>query len=289
MMLWRPTARRRRRNTTIRFGEYFYVTQQTAAQAAARLMDVRRTGDLIEALPDDLRPRSLDDAYAIQSAYVDLLAEATGSQRIGYKAGATGDAPQKMLEIPEPFTGVLLSAFVHDSPAVIPADGCFHRILEVEFAFRMADDLPAAAAPYDDAAVMASVGSTILAIEVVDLRYAGAMKAGGLHVIADGGGLGHWVRGPEINGLPDIDFADYPVKLLINGEVAQDGSSANVLGNPINSLTWLANTLCARGGGLKAGDLVTTGSCTPPTPAKAGDVVVGDFGDLGRVDITFGS
>jgi len=265
------------------------VNSQTAADAATCLMEVRRTGNLIDVLPDQLRPQSLDDAYAIQAAYVAQLADASGGERIGYKVGATGDAPQKMLELPEPFSGVLLSSFVHDSPATIAADRCFHRIIEIEFAFRMSDDLPAAAAPYDDTAVMAAVGSTILAIEVVDLRYAGAMKAGGLHVIADGGGLGHWIKGPEIGDVGGIDFDDYAVELCINGDAVQQGNSANVLGSPINSLAWLANTLCARGGGLRAGDLVTTGSCIPPTPVSAGDDVVADFGALGQVQVIFGA
>lgn len=261
--------------------------QQAAMAAAARLMEARRTGTLIEALPDGLRPGSLDDAYAIQAAHLAMLAEASGSTPIGYKAGATGDAPQQALKLAGPFRGVLLSAFVHDSPAEIARADCHHRIIECEFAFRMADDLPAPAAPYDDAAVAAAVGSTLLAIEVVDLRFSNGMQAGGLQIIADCGGLGHWVKGPESAGLPDVDLEDHPVRLLINGDVVQQGSSANVLGNPINSLTWLANDLCAAGGGLKAGDLVTTGSCTAPTPAKPGDGVVADFGDLGQVSVSF--
>jgi 2-keto-4-pentenoate hydratase len=52
-------------------------------------------------------------------------------------------------------------------------------------------------------------------------------------------------------------------------------------------MVWLANELRARGLGLRGGDLVITGACTPPHPIAAGDAMVADFGALGRVEIAF--
>lgn len=260
---------------------------ETAARAAAALADARRTGQLIEALPDPLRPGAIADSYAIQDAYIPLILELSGGSRVGYKAGATGDAPQKMLALDGPFHGVLLSAFVVDSGSHIAAKDCNARVLEVEFAFRMAEDLPASAAPYDPDAVRAAVGSLITAIEVVDFRYSSGFAAGGLQVVADNGAAGYWVMGREIADFADIDLDDFAVSLVVNGEKVADGNSANVLDNPINSLTWLANNLALSGGGLKAGDIVTAGSCTAPRPAALGDHVVADFGALGQVELTF--
>jgi 2-keto-4-pentenoate hydratase len=262
---------------------------ETAASAAEALMDVRRSGRQIEALPEDCRPQNLEDAYAIQRAYVPLVARYTDGRQIGYKVGATAEAPQKVLALEEPFLGVLLSSTVHQSGAVIPAGTCFMRIAECEFAFRMGDDLPSSAGPYDLDAVRAAVGSVILSIEIVDVRLTRGLQAGGFQVIADNGGAGLWIQGSEIDDIESIDFEDWPVNLVVNGGVVHEGNAAAVLGNPLHSLTWLANTLCQRGLGLMSGDIVTAGSCTPPTPVEEGDEVVADFGSLGEVKVRFES
>jgi 2-keto-4-pentenoate hydratase len=84
-----------------------------------------------------------------------------------------------------------------------------------------------------------------------------------------------------------IDLARQAVRLEINGEVKGTGSGAVVLGHPLNALTWLVNALNARGGGLRAGDYVTTGVTTDIYLAERGDRVRADFGSVGFVEVTF--
>ena len=47
-------------------------------------------------------------------------------------------------------------------------------------------------------------------------------------------------------------------------------TAAEVLGNPLNSLAWLANNLAERGLGLRAGDLVMSGSICDAPAAEGG-------------------
>lgn len=263
--------------------------QSAAAEAAEILAQARRSGENIDGLPDRLKPQNLDDAYQIQNTLIPLIEELSNGRRLGYKGGATAEAPQKLLGMDHPFYGVLVSSYMLKSGDTIPADACKAKLLEVEFAFRMAEDLPPAAAPYDVAGVLAAVGSFITSIEVVDLRYTGGMAAGGLQVIADNSAAGFWLAGTEYEDLDAVDFDDFPVTLHINGELAVEGNCSNVLGNPLNSLTWLANTLCTHGSGLKAGEIITAGSCIAPTPAQAGDEAVAGFGALGQVTVRFGT
>jgi 2-keto-4-pentenoate hydratase len=263
--------------------------QSAAAEAAEILAQARRSGQNIDELPSHLQPQNLDDAYQIQRTLIPLVEELSNGRRLGYKGGATAEAPQKLLGIDHPFYGVLISSYMLKSGDTIPADACKAKLLEVEFAFHMAEDLPPAAAPYDVAGVLAAVGSFITSIEVADLRYTGGMAAGGLQVIADNSAAGFWLAGTEYEDLNTVDFDDFPVTLHINGELVVAGNSANVLGNPLNSLTWLANTLCTQGGGLKAGEIITAGSCIAPTPAQAGDQAVAGFGALGEVTVHFGT
>ena len=58
-----------------------------------------------------------------------------------------------------------------------------------------------------------------------------------------------------------------------------------MLGDPRIALTWLANELSKIGGSLKAGQVVTTGTCLLPLEVDSGDEVAGDFGQLGRVSV----
>jgi 2-keto-4-pentenoate hydratase len=261
--------------------------QSTAAAAAELLAQARRDHQTIEGLPSHLQPQSLDDAYQIQDALIPLIEKLSNGRRAGYKAGATTEAVQRLFGLDAPFRGILVSSYMLESGAEIASEDCKFRLLEAEIAFRMAGDLPKAAAPYDPDGVRAAVGGVMISIEVVDLRYTSGMQVGGLQVIADNSAASHWIAGAEIADPDAIDFDDWPVKLLINGEVAAEGNTANVLGNPYNSLTWLANTLCAQGGGLQAGDIVTAGSCIVPTPAPAGAEAVADFGALGQVTVKF--
>ncbi len=263
--------------------------QSAVAQAAEILAQARLGGQTIDGLPENLQPQNLEDAYQIQGALIPLIERLSNGSRAGYKGGATNKAALQNFGLNEPFVGVLISSYMLKSSDTIPDSDCKFKLLEPEFAFRMGEDLPSAAAPYDLGGVCAAVASVMTSIEVVDLRFTGGMAAGGLQVIADNSAAGYWLAGTEYTELDAIDFEDWPVSLHVNGTLVAEGNSANVLGNPLNSLMFLANNLCMRGGGLKAGDIVTAGSCTAPTPAQAGDECVADFGSLGKVSVRFGS
>jgi 2-keto-4-pentenoate hydratase len=64
-------------------------------------------------------------------------------------------------------------------------------------------------------------------------------------------------------------------------------TAAEVLGSPINSLAWVANHLGTRGLGLRAGDVVMTGSVSLLLRPKPGDTVRARFTRLGSVSARF--
>ena len=81
------------------------------------------------------------------------------------------------------------------------------------------------------------------------------------------------------------ELSGHECSLVINGEERARGDGARALGDPLNVLVWLANHLARRGITLEAGEVVTTGTCTGLEHVYAGDVIVGDFGALGRVEV----
>jgi 2-keto-4-pentenoate hydratase len=63
------------------------------------------------------------------------------------------------------------------------------------------------------------------------------------------------------------------------------GCGADVLGDPIDAVAWLARVLVRRGGELDPGDLVSTGTLTGLLQVLPGQTFEADFGELGRVSV----
>jgi 2-keto-4-pentenoate hydratase len=83
-----------------------------------------------------------------------------------------------------------------------------------------------------------------------------------------------------------LNLATQEVRGAINDVPWGPGIGRNVLGDPCIALTWLINELSHQGVILRAGEVVTTGTCLPPGPINSGDRVRGNFGMLGEVSMT---
>jgi len=92
---------------------------------------------------------------------------------------------------------------------------------------------------------------------------------------------------PAPAGWRDLDLAAHSVALFRNGEPAGTGVGANVLGDPRLALTWLANDRGRFGEFLRAGQIVTTGTCATPMALEDGLEMMADFGVIGRISARF--
>ncbi len=253
-------------------------------EAAQYLWNAWQAGRKIEKVPDACRPRTIEDGYAVQAR----LAACSGQAISGWKIAATSQAGQAHIGVDGPLAGRLLAGKISRSPATLPLGANGMRVVELEFAFRLARDLPPRAHAYSMDEVMASVASLHPAIEVPDSRFLDFSTAGPAQLIADSACADLFVWGsPAASDWRTLDLATHPVSLSLNGVRADEGSGANVLGDPRIALTWLANELTVRADGLKAGQIVTTGTCIQPTGIAPGVRVLGDFGPLGSVEATF--
>ena len=263
------------------------ITAADAATAARMLLDHRRRGVALPALPESCRPQSAEDGYAIQQALVALRVQEELARPIGWKIGATNPAAREMLGVVEPFFGVLLSTLTSDAPARFVAAEMFQRIVEPEIALEIGFDMDPADAPFDADAVRRAVRSVLPAIEIVDTPLAGGITAGGPSLIADDGSHGRWVRGAPVAGWQDLDLIEQRVTLTVEGALVREGRGGNVEGGPLAATAWLANALAARGRGLRAGEFVSTGTTTQPIPATAGQTLVADSAPIGSIEIGF--
>lgn len=254
-------------------------------KAAQLLITARRDGHKMEALPSDAEPQTLADAYAIQ----DEILKGIGLKLAGWKVALTNDEAMERAGATEPAAGPLFAPHIIAAPQTIEGSSETVGGFECEFAFRLGKDIPAEGAPYVGKVVEAAVESLHPAIEVVGLRIANRPKLGVRGVVADHAGNFSFVYGPAVANWRSLDLADCRVRHLVDGQEVAASTGANVLGNPLNSLAWLANHLAKRGHALKAGQWITSGAATGPIPAPVGSTVTADFGKLGKVEVHFNS
>lgn len=243
------------------------------------LIAARRDGTIAE-LP--AIPETLDDGYAVQDAIIERIREPV----LGWKAAFTNDAAMAKMKTPEPALGPLFEPWFFESGAnVSTPENCFRRI-ESEYAFKMARGLPARAEAYTRDEVAGAVASLHPAIEIVDTRVDGGFDIGARLLIADHCANFGFICGDGVADWHGLDLIAQPVTLSVDGTEAARGSGADVMGDPVGSLAWLANKLRERGKGLQAGDVVTTGSCTGMHPVPRDCSLVADFGALGQCAVT---
>ncbi len=254
---------------------------QQIHDAAATLWNHWQNRTRIDGLPAPLRPPDRVAGYAVQQA----LVECSGHRRLGWKIAATSQAGQKHIGVDGPLAGPLLSSRVLEPGAPVPLDANIMQVAEAEFCFRMGRALPPRDAPYSAAEALDAVEALHPAIEVPDSRYNDFVTVGAPQLIADAACACWFVLGPEARApWRARDLATHPAAMYKNGVVAATGTGANVLGDPRAALAWLVNELATYAGGVRAGEIVTTGTCVVPVPIASGDRLRADFGDLGSVE-----
>lgn len=239
---------------------------------------------MIEAIPADVRPRDVDEAYAVQSALVELLTQRGAGEPFGFKVGCTNQSAMELLGADGPFWGRLLRGNVIENGATVSLPESILVGVEPEFAYLVAQDIPAKEDGYDAASVAPFLEAVMPSIEIVGSRYADFLGAGVPSIVADNALNAAWVAGAArgLNG-GGPDLAPIDVRVYVDEELAAAGGAENVLGHPLNVVAWLANELPGRGIRLSAGDHVTTGTCTPLITVDLGASVRCEFGPLGDV------
>ncbi|HWN36178.1 MAG TPA: fumarylacetoacetate hydrolase family protein [Pseudonocardia sp.] len=250
-----------------------------AARAAEIIWAAWTGGHRLTELPEQVRPVDAPAGWAAQLA----LAELAGPS-YGYKIAATSAAGQAHIGVGGPLPGLLFDRFRREPGAVLPSAGLHMGVVEAEFAFRLAGDVPSGATPDQ---VLGAVGALHLAIEVPESRFEHFERVGQAQLLADVACAGWFVLGPEVPDWRELDLAEAATRLWVNGAASASGSGAAVLGDPRTALVWLAGQLERFGGGLRAGDVVTTGTTTAPPAIGAGDAVLADFGPLGGLELSF--
>ena len=221
-------------------------------------------------------------AYAVQDAVAGTLWLSTGDRIRGWKVGSS-DPKVTPIAAPMP------ASKVFESVAELPAAN-FHWIgIEAELAYRLSADLPPRATPYDDDAIAGAIESVHVAIEVCDSRIRDWKTADPHWKLADNQMNAALVVGAGRPDWRNVDPTRERCTLTVNGEVVGEATGAHPFGDPLKLLPWLANHCAKRRGGLRAGDVVTTGSWTGMSFVEPGADVVANFAGVGEARVWFPS
>ncbi len=242
---------------------------------AAETLLAARNGRPIGELPQELRPRTTEEAYLVQ----DFMAKANGAI-CGWKVG--GPISKTPLFAPMPSEGLGENRGVFNRP------NQRLRAVEAEIAFLLGADLPPRTPFYTREEVTKAIASCHPAIEILEAGFTEPDAADPLSVIADLQSNGGFVAGTPFVDWRAFDFGEETVTLAINGTVRVRANASNPAGTDLLRLVvWLANEGAYRTGGLRKGEWITTGNWTGKLRADAGSSVIVKFEHAGTVTLLF--
>jgi 2-keto-4-pentenoate hydratase len=255
-------------------------------QAAQRLFEAHERGERFAPLPAELAPRTEEEAYAIQDAFVALRAAKLGAIA-GYKIALSSAQMRRFVGVEHPQAGTMLESTLRRTPAIVRSADYGRLIVEFEIAVEMADDLPAADAPFSAARVAKAVGAVMPALELADDRNAdyAELRKHPFELIADNTWNEGAVLGYPIKDWQAIDLAAIRGVAIINGRPVGEGRGADAMGHPFGAVAWIADHLAAHGRGLLRGNVVITGSLITSKHVTAGDLVRFTLEGLGDVEL----
>nr|ABB13580.1 CnbE [Comamonas testosteroni CNB-1] len=226
---------------------------------------------------------TIEDAYQIQLRMIQRRLDA-GERVVGKKIGVTSKVVMDMLKVNQPDFGHLLSGMVYNEGQPIPVSSMIAPKAEAEVAFILARDLEGPGVTAAD--VLRATDCVMPCFEIVDSRIKD-WKIKIQDTVADNASCGVLTLGGLRKSPRDLDLALAGMVLEKNGEIISTSCGASVQGSPVNAVAWLANTLGRLGIGLKAGDIILSGSQSPLVPVVAGDSLYCSVGGLGGTSVRF--
>ncbi len=265
------------------------LSEQTIAEAARRLEQAEKTRNQVRQFSIEFPDLTIEDAYAIQKAWVSLKLKSGRTIR-GHKIGLTSKAMQYSSNINEPDYGALLDDMFFNDGSALPMQRFIAPRLEVELAFILGKRLSGPCCTIFD--VLNAVDFVTPAIEIIDARIHQVdpetkVTRKVTDTISDNAADAALVLGGRPFKPLDADMRWISALCYRNGVIEESGVAAAVLNHPANGVAWLANKLAPYGESLQPGEVILGGSFTRPVFARAGDTFHIDYGAYGSISCQF--
>ena len=256
---------------------------------ALQLDQAEQTGQQMRQFSLQYPEMSMEDAYAIQKAWV-AHKIAAGRKMVWYYIVFFFFVMQVSSNISEPDYGVLLDDMLFQEGTDLPMSRFIVPRVEVELAFILAKPLSGPNCTIFD--VLNATDYVVPAVEIIDARLHNVDPATGItrkvfDTISDNAANAGIVLGGRPIKPDALDLRRIPAILYRNGIIEESGVSAAVLNHPANGVAWLANKLHPHGITLQPGQIILGGSFTRPVAAQAGDTFHIDYDQLGSISFRF--
>ncbi|MBA4418458.1 MAG: hydratase [Syntrophus sp. (in: bacteria)] len=234
---------------------------------------------------------TLSGASKVQEEFISVISKEFG-EPVGYKAGLTNPNVQKVFGVSQPVRGALLKKMILKSGADIPADFGAISVSEGDLIVRVGDEAINQAKTPEE--TLKWLDAVIPFIELPDMVFDKTMKPTAPAIVAINVGARYGVMGEPIALGATEEWRDrlknFTLQLFDEkGTVIAEGKGTALLGDPLNVVLWLKESLAGEGKRLKKGDLLSLGSITRPMPAKPGTVLRAKYTGLdprGPVEIS---
>ena len=225
---------------------------------------------------------TLAQGFAVQLAVLERRMQA-GERHAGWKVGLTSAAMRLQQGVVEPCFGYLLQSGEIPSGATLPYAGLINPGIENELCITMGDTLKGPDVTLKEA--LQAIGSIQPALELVEVR--GNFSADLPLAMADNAQQYGFIIGEPVAFDPSIELEQVSVDVRFNDASQITATGKEVMGNPANSLVWLAGKLHEYGLSLEAGMTVMSGSFTRQFSIQPNDVVESRFSSFGAVRVRF--
>src|SRR4030088_68890 len=245
------------------------LTKDDILVAAGRLHQAEKTKVQIRQLSLDHPGITIQDAYAIQKAWIAIkLAE--GRIVKGHKIGLTSKAMQSALGIDEPDSGVLLDDMFFADGGRVPSDRFIGTRVEAELAFVMKARLAGPNCTMFN--VLNATDFVVPALEILDTRIErvdpvtkSTRKI--FDTIADNAANAGIVLGGRPLRPLEADLRWIGALCYRNGQLEETGLAAGVLNHPATAVAWLAHKIAPLALALQPGQGGLGGTVLCPTEA----------------------
>ena len=222
----------------------------------------------------ELEPADIAAAYATQVA----VAQALGASISGWKAGMRPDGTA--------MAAPLYASLMRGNGATWTLPGVGNPLVcEVEVAFRLNRDLPPRATAYSRSDIAAAVAEVVVGIELVRGRFGGPSAPPFHTLLADNVVNAGYIVGEARKGLGTLDVTRLRCRYALDGKPVHDAVGGHPQDDPFAPIMACANAGNLPFGGLRAGQLITTGTLVPPFKLTEPVVVTAELEDIGSVTL----